>query len=145
MKRILSTLLICLILTPCAVLAQQPTKPKVGVSEELGKALEIALAEVEHLRNESKIKDAVIAAKDQQIAALNSFVEIQRQQVKEWSIAALQRKEAIVFDDKAAKLQDAEILRVRAERDAARGQQKTWGFAGLVLGVTLGILSQRRQ
>lgn len=144
MKHTLSLILICLILTPCAALAQQPTKPKVGVSEELGRALELALAEVEHLRNENKIKDAVIAAKDEQIGALNGLVVIERARAQQWATAALERKEAIVFDDKRIALYDAEVLRLRGERDQARAQQKTWGFVGLVLGVTVGIFSQKK-
>lgn len=143
MKRTLSLILICLILTPCAALAQQPTKPKVGVSEELGKALEVALSEVEHLRNETKIKDAVIKAKDEQIAALNSLASIERARAEKWAEAALERKTAITFDDAAAKLQDAEILRVRGERDAARRSQKYYGLGGLILGIALGAFSQR--
>lgn len=144
MKRTLAPILICLILTPCAALAQQPVKPKVGVSEELGRALEVALAEVESLRNQSKIKDAVIAAKDEQIGALNGLVVIERARAQQWATAALERKEAIVFDDKRIALYDTELLRVRGERDSARAQQKTWGFVGLVLGVTVGIFSQRK-
>ena len=58
--------------------------------------------------------------------------------------AALERKDAIVFDDKAAKLQEADLLRVRAERDSARAANKWYGFGGLVLGVALGVFSQRR-
>ena len=144
MKRTLSLILICLILTPCAALAQQPTKPKVGVSEELGKALEVALAEVEHLRNQSKIKDEIIAGKDQQIGALNGFIKIQSEQASAWAKAAMERKDALASDDRAFKLQEADLLRVRAERDSARAANKWYGFGGLVLGAALGVFSQRR-
>lgn len=143
MKRTLTLILICLILTPCAALAQQPTKPKVGVSEELGRALELALSEVEHLRNQSKIKDEIIAAKDSQIGALNGLVSIERLRAQAWATAATERKEAIVFDDKRIALYDAEVLRLRTERDSARKGQRAWGAVGMVLGIALGVFSQR--
>ena len=126
--------------------AAQATRPRtVTVPEAVFVAGEKAIAERDHLLTVVTLKDEQIAAKDQQIAALNTFVEIQRAQVKEWSTAALERKEAIVFDDRAAKLQDAEILRVRAERDSARRAQKTWGIGGAVLGIVIGVLSQRKK
>lgn len=143
MKQTLSLILICLILTPCAALAQQPTKPKVGVSEELGRALEIALAEVEHLRNQSKIKDEVIAAKDSQIAALNGYAQIERARAEKWMEASLARKEGSVIDDKRIALFEADVLRLRSERDSARKGQRTWGAVGMVLGIALGVFSQR--
>lgn len=143
MKRTLSLILICLILTPCAALAQQPDKPKVGVSEELGRALELALSEVESLRAQSKIKDEVIAAKDAQIAALNGYAQIERARAEKWMESALSRKEGSVIDDKRLALYDVEVLRLRGERDRARSQQKWYGFGGLVLGITFGVFSKK--
>lgn len=124
----------------------------VTVTEAFVIESEKTASERDHLHEIVRLKDEQIAAQNAEIAAwkqqnavLTSFVEIQRQQVKEWSIAALQRKEAIVFDDKAAKLQDAEILRVRAERDSARKGQRTWGAVGLVMGIALGYLGARNK
>lgn len=145
MKRTLTLILICLILTPCAALAQQPTKPKVGVSEELGRALEVALAEVEHLRNESRIKDEIIAGKDQQIGALNGLVSIERMRAESWAKASQERKEGSVIDDKRIAAFEAELLRVRTERDDARKSQKYFGALGAVLGLVVGVLSQRNK
>ncbi len=119
---------------PRSVLAQTKTIP---VTEEFLKAAEDAIAERDHLR-------IVVELKDQQIGALNGFIEIQREQVKQWSTAALERKDAIKFDDAAAKLQGEEILRVRGERDKARDGQKWWGVGGIVIGIVVGVLSQRR-
>lgn len=112
---------------------------------------EKAIVERDHLRTvvqlkdeQLRAKDDQLKAKDNQLGALNDLLGIERSRGDNWAKAALERKEAIVFDDKAAKLQDAEVFRVRAERDSARAQQKTWGFVGFVLGVTVGIFSQRK-
>lgn len=97
------------------------------------------------MRRQIEIKNELIAAKDAQIAAMNGFIEIQRAQVKEWSTAALERKEAIKFDDAAMRLQEQEILRVRGERDQARAANKWWGLGGILIGVALDrAFTQRR-
>lgn len=127
---------------PRTVAAQ--TRPRtVTVPEAVIIEGEKAIVERDHLRVVVALKDEQLKAKDEQLAALNGLVVIERSRAENWAKAALERKEAIVFDDRAAKLQDAELLRVRAERDSARKGQRTWGAVGLVMGITLGIFSQR--
>lgn len=122
----------------------QATRPRtVTVPEAVFLASEKAIAERDALRTIVALKDDQLKEKDNQIAALNGLLGIERGRADNWAKAALERKEAIVFDDKAAKLQEVDNLRLRAERDSARRGQRAWGLGGLIIGAILGVLSQR--
>jgi hypothetical protein len=135
---------------PRTVAAQAIRPRTVTVPEAVFIESEKAAVERDHLRvvvqlkdEQLKAKDNQLKGKDDQIAALNGLLGIERSRGDNWMKAALERKDAIVFDDKAAKLQEADNLRLRTERDSARAHQKWFGLGGLVLGVALGAFSQK--
>jgi hypothetical protein len=100
--------------------AAQATRPRtVTVPEGFIVEAERAAAERDALKRILTIKDEQIGAQKDQIAALNGL------------------------DDAAFKIQGQDLLRVRAERDKARSGQKVWGAVGLVLGIALGVYSQK--
>jgi hypothetical protein len=124
--------------------AAQATRPRtVTVPEGFIVEAERAAAERDALKRILTIKDEQIGAQKDQIAALNGLLGIERSRGDNWMKAALERKDAIVFDDAAFKIQGQDLLRVRAERDKARSGQKVWGAVGLVLGIALGVYSQK--
>ena len=112
-----------------------------GVSDELAKALEKALAELEHLRLVVTLKDEQIAAKDQQIAALNSLASIERMRAESWAKAAQERATANQLDarvvdsfERSINAYKADRDRLIVERDKARGRLKWVGAIGFVVG-----------
>jgi len=112
---------------------------------------EKAIVERDHLRTTDKLKDERIAAQQEQLKAKDDLLKVKDEQLAlersrgdNWAKAALERKEAIVFDDKAFQIQGADLLRVRAERDSARAANKWWGVGGLVIGAALVFAQQRR-
>lgn len=123
-------------------LAQTTRQRQVTVPESLITELEKAAVERDHLKGIVALKDEEIAAQGQQIAALNALVSIERMRAESWSRAALERKDALVVEDKRIALYEADLTRVRGERDQARRSQKWWGFVGLVLGIGLGVASR---
>ncbi len=129
---------------PRTVLAQATKQRTVTVPEAFIIEAEKTAAERDSLRVTNGLKDEQLAAQREQIGALNGLVSVERMRAESWSKAALERKDAIKFDDAAAKLQGEEILRVRGERDRARAGQKWWGVGGIVIGIAVGVLSQRR-
>lgn len=126
------------------VLAQQTRPRTVTVPETFIVEAEKVAAERDHLRATVSLKDQEIAALRDQVGALNGLAEIQRMRAEAWAKAATERKDAIVIDDKRIGLYEADVLRLRAERDSARRQQKVYGVLGLTFGIVVGVLSQRR-
>jgi len=125
------------------VLAQATRPRTVTVPEQVIVEAEKVAVERDHLRVVVALKDEQLKAKDEQIGALNGLVTIERARAESWAKAALERKDAIVIDDKRLGLYEADLLRVRTERDKARSNQKFWGAIGLALGVALGVFSQK--
>lgn len=97
-------------------------------------------AERDHLRVTVSLKDEEIAALKAQAGALTGLVEIQRMRAEAWALAATERKSAIVIDDKRIALYEADVARLRSERDGARRSQKYYGLGGLLLGIAMGAL-----
>lgn len=83
----------------CCQLAQA-APAQVRVSDTLGEALERALAELQHLRNEKKISDSEIATLKEQAAQLAALVETERQQVQALKDATAARTQANELDTK---------------------------------------------
>lgn len=100
-------------------------------------------AERDHLRVTVSLKDEEIAALKAQAGALTGLVEIQRMRAEAWATAATERKSAIVIDDKRIALFEADVLRLRTERDKARDGQKYFGIGGLLLGLVTGYLANK--
>ena len=145
MSRPLLALMLILASGSSAFAQGSKSKPQtVPVSEEFLKAAELAIAERDHLKVTVELKDQQIAALKDQIGALNGLAQIQSARAEAWAKAATERTTALASDDKVFRIQGEEITRLRTERDKARSAQKVWGFGGVIIGVTLGILSQRR-
>jgi hypothetical protein len=124
----------------------------VRVSSEFLKEAELAISERDHLRNLLKIKDEQLATKDQQLAALNSLVSIEKMRAESWMKAATDRAAVNTIDEERVKLflaneklYQASIAdfkldreRIISERDSARKSQKWWGIVGAGLGYLIG-------
>lgn len=121
-------------------------RPTAGVTanQTTARALDLALAELEHAREVIKGKDELLAAKDQTIDGQINIISLKDQQmaVKDQIIAEkdlqLSEKDKQIGSLTAGK-QDCEQDRQRVigERDSARRQTKIAAVAGAVLGALL--------
>lgn len=123
----------------------QATRPRtVTIPESFIVEAERTAVERDHLKTVVALQADQIKAQSEQIAGLNSLVTIERSRGDAFSKAALERKDALSVDDKRVALYEADVSRLRNERDQAKTNNKWWGVVGVALGVSLGILSQRR-
>lgn len=104
---------------------------------------EKVVAERDHLLTVVKLKDDQIAAQKEQIGALAGLAQIQGERAANLLKAAQERTTALQIDDKRIGLYEADVLRLRTERDKARANQKWFGTVGLILGVAMGYLGNK--
>lgn len=121
------------------IVPQQKNAPT--VSDQLLKDYELALIEVEKLRNQVAGKDEIIRLKDEEIAARKAIDDINRQRIQALLDAVKERTTANALDDRRVALFEqsltefkAELLRVRNERDSARRRNKFFAVGGFILG-----------
>lgn len=115
-------------------------------NETTARALELALAELEHAREVIRGKDELLAAKDQTITSQANIISLKDQQlaVKD-QIIAEQRSQLGEKDKQIGALTaiaeacDRDRNRVIAERDSARRQKWIAAVAGAVIGGLLGL------
>lgn len=126
------------------VLAQATRPRQVTVPESFIIEAEKVAAERDHLRVTVGLKDEQIAALKDQIGALNGLAQIQTERAEALLKAAQERSAALLVDDKRIALYEADVTRLRSERDKARAGQKWFGAVGLILGAALGYYGTRR-
>jgi TolA-binding protein len=156
-KRLAKTLILVLALNGFANAQSNSAstqKPKVApaptLSDDLAKSLEIALIELQHLRKVKELSAEQISALEAKIAALEDLVRIERQRAEAYKAANAERATANALDDKRIALFEkmiedfkAELVRVRGERDRARGRNKIIAAVCLLLGFGLGWAAQK--
>jgi hypothetical protein len=102
------------------------------------------------LRKVKELSAEQISALEAKIAALEDLVRIERQRAEAYKAANAERATANALDDKRIALFEkmiedfkAELVRVRGERDRARGRNKIIAAVCLLLGFGLGWAAQK--
>lgn len=113
-------------------------------------AIQKALVELAQRRKEVEALKAANAARDERIKGLLEIIADQERIIVLWKQAAEARANANAVDDQikasyeaSVKAYDAELARVRGERDAARKQRWTFASVALIFGAVLGVLATR--
>jgi len=121
-------------------------KPVIQVDDELAKALEKSLAELESLRRIKSLQAEQIEALQGKIGALEDLVKIERERADAYKRASEERKTANELDEKRVELFrqsldefKAEVERLRRERDSLRKNRNMWTVAGAVFGIAVGV------
>lgn len=119
-------------------------------SDEEAVAIAKALAELEGRRAEVAALKETLAAKDKHIAALEGLVADQAKLIDLWRTAATERHAANDADarieasyQESVKRYEAELERVRKERDSARRSRWLYALGGVVLGAALVVAAGR--
>ncbi len=109
-----------------------------------------ALAELEQRRVQVVAMQETLAAKDRHVAALEALIAEQARLIALWKTAAAERATANDADEKiqalyeeSVKRYEAELARVREQRDDARRSRFTWAAIALVFGAVVGIVAAR--
>jgi septal ring factor EnvC (AmiA/AmiB activator) len=117
----------------------------VTINDEMAKAYEAALTELDHLRRVSKLKDAELDAYKKQLEAQESYVQTleaivdkQKKLVGEQDVVT--KLDEKVFNEFKQTISDlrGELERVRKSRDKYRGLVKVAAGIGLIIGIGLG-------
>jgi chromosome segregation ATPase len=114
------------------------------------RAIEQALAELAARRKEVEALRVAVGARDDRIAVLERIVADQDKLVQLWKQAATERATASAADAKleasyqeSVKRYEAELARVREERDSARRTRWTIGGLCLAVGAVVGFVAAR--
>lgn len=150
-KRWSASALMLLLLNAVGASAQSSTsrpnnaavQDRVTVTEAFLKEAEKAIADLERLRAVSAAQAEALTAKDAQIAALRSLLDVQRQISEDWKAAAMQRKDALATTDKLIATYDARILQLEKDLGAARRSRNRWAVVGVVVGAALGLFAAK--
>lgn len=116
---------------------------RVTVDEDFLKAAEKAIADRDRLQAVSEAQAEALTAKDAQIAALRSLLDVQRQISEDWKAAAMQRKDALATTDKLIATYDARVLQLEKDLGAARRSRNRWAVVGVVVGAALGLFAAK--
>lgn len=120
------------------------------IDDQEAVAIQKALVELAQRRKEVEALKAANAARDERIKGLLEIIADQERIIVLWKQAAEARANANAVDDQikasyeaSVKAYDAELARVRGERDAARKQRWTFASVALIFGAVLGVLATR--
>jgi hypothetical protein len=148
--KMLSTALALILLLPATSTASAFAGSATSQSDAEAVAIAKALAELEGRRAEVAALKEVVKAKDTHIAALERLIEQQTKIIAEWRTAAEARAVANDVDarleasyQESVKRYEAELARVREERDSARRSRFTWAAVALVVGAVVGFVAAR--
>ena len=148
MKRLPASALILILVSGCAVYAQDsktskstPQTKNATVDDGLLKALEIALAKLASAEQVNSLQREQIDALQAKITALEGLVEVHKEIAATYKKAAEERATANSLDERRIALYESSLLdfrentkRLIAERDSARRSRNTWAAVGFVLG-----------